>query len=455
MNDRGGDVDLFSEKRILSVSQLTHLVTGVLEENFDHVWVEGEVSNLATPTSGHIYFTLKDANAQVRAVMFRASVRSIKFRLTDGMQLIVRGRISVFAQRGEYQLVAEYLEPKGIGALQMAFVQLKERLYKEGLFAESAKKAIPRLPERVGIITSPTGAAIHDILTVIERRFSNIHILLSPVRVQGEGAAEEIAAAIRDFNRYGNVDVLIVGRGGGSLEDLWAFNEEVVARAVFASSIPVISAVGHEVDITIADLVADLRAPTPSAAAELVISSKAELSENLSALVFRRNRAMTSIMKGTRREFSLLANGLKEPSRLTGNLSQRLDYLLERLVTSLSSIMNLHTLRLDNVTARLASRSPQSVIEQHKAELLSLYARQERALTGRVNRLKDSVAIRSAALQKLSPLATLGRGYSLTYRSADGILVTSSDQIITGDLVDLYFSRGRATCIVQQTSSSE
>lgn len=448
-------MDLFSDKRILSVSQLTQLVTGVLEENFDHVWVEGEVSNLAAPASGHIYFTLKDANAQIRSVMFRGSVRNLKFRVTDGMHLIVRGRISVFAQRGEYQLIAEYMEPKGIGALQMAFIQLKERLHREGLFSESAKKTIPRLPQRIGIVTSPTGAAIHDILTVIERRFSNIHIILSPVKVQGEGAAEEIAAAIRDFNCYGNVDVLIVGRGGGSLEDLWAFNEEVVARALFASAIPVISAVGHEVDVTIADLVADLRAPTPSAAAELVIASKTEMTETLSALVMRLSRSITSIMKGTRREFTLLANGLKDPSRLTGTLSQHFDYLHERFTSAVTGNMDILKRRLEYATEKLVSRTPLALVERGKSELASLYSRQERAVTGRIDRLNDSVAFHSAALHKLSPLATLGRGYSLACRSVDGSMITGSEQIQAGDCIDLRFARGRAACIVEQTFSGE
>ncbi|HYV30560.1 MAG TPA: exodeoxyribonuclease VII large subunit, partial [Candidatus Binatia bacterium] len=227
-------MELFPDKRIVTVSQLTALVRGVLEENFEHVWVEGEVSNLAMPGSGHLYFTLKDAGAQLRCVMFRASARQLRFKPKDGMGLIVRGRMTVFEPRGDYQLIVEYLEPQGIGALQLAFVQLKERLAREGFFEESRKKPIPRLPQRIGIVTSATGAAIHDILHVLDRRFANVEVLISPVKVQGEGAAQEIAGAIRDFNRYRDIDVMIVGRGGGSLEDLWAFNEEAVARAIFA-----------------------------------------------------------------------------------------------------------------------------------------------------------------------------------------------------------------------------
>src|SRR5512136_2779310 len=270
-------MDIFADKRILTVSRLTALIRSTLEENFEHVWVEGEVSNLSTPSSGHLYFTLKDAGAQLRCVMFKGAVRNLRFRLKDGMGLILRGRITVYEQRGDYQLIAEYAEPLGIGALQLAFEQLKERLVREGLFDESRKKPLPVLPQRIGVVTSPTGAAIHDILTVVNRRFANVQILIVPVRVQGDGAAAEIAAAIDDVNRYGAVDVMIVGRGGGSLEDLWAFNEEAVARAIARSRIPVISAVGHETDYTIADFAADLRAPTPSAAAELAVKDRDEL----------------------------------------------------------------------------------------------------------------------------------------------------------------------------------
>jgi exodeoxyribonuclease VII large subunit len=446
-------VDIFSDKRILSVSQLTNLVTGVLEENFDHVWVEGEISNLSTPTSGHIYFTLKDSSSQIRAVMFRASARILKFKVSDGMHLIVRGRVSVFAQRGEYQLIAEYLEPKGLGALQLAFIQLKERLFKEGLFDESQKKPIPRLPKVVGVVTSPTGAAIHDILNVLERRFSNIHVLLNPVKVQGEGAAEEVASAIRDFNRYGNVDVLIIGRGGGSIEDLWAFNEEVVARAINKSKIPIISAVGHEVDITISDLAADLRAPTPSAAAELVIASKSELSETLAVQISRLNRAMNLKLNETRGKFLQLFNGLRGPSSQIQNLSQRYDYLQERFIGCTTTIIELHKRQLESFDGRLTSKNPRIIVEMYKEQLASLQSRQERAVTGRLERLKDSVGLHSTALQKLSPLATLGRGYSLTYRSSDGVLITDSGQINTGDRVDLYFAHGRAKCTVEQTST--
>jgi exodeoxyribonuclease VII large subunit len=355
-------MNLFTDKRILSVSQLTRLITDVLEENFEHVWVEGEISNIATPASGHLYFTLKDAGAQIRCVLFRAAARSLKFKPADGMRLIVRGRVSVFAQRGDYQLLAEYMEPQGIGALQLAFIQLKERLAREGIFDESLKKPIPLLPSRVGIVTSPTGAAIHDILTVINRRFANIEILIAPVKVQGEGAAGEIAAAVRDFNRYREVDVLIVGRGGGSLEDLWAFNEEIVARAISASRIPVISAVGHEIDFTIADLVADLRAPTPSAAAELVVASKAELSSSLESMTFRLIRAIEAAIAALRSRQISAQGALRDPAMLIGHLVQRLDYLQERLTASMDDALERRVDRLAFLESHLGVQSPADLV---------------------------------------------------------------------------------------------
>ncbi len=259
-------------KKIYSVSEITHEIKVLLEGRFPGVWVEGEISNIRKPGSGHVYFTLKDEGSQLQAVLYRSQFSRSKFDLKDGLQVIAFGDVSVYAKGGRYQITVAEIEPKGLGALQLAFEQLKQRLAKEGLFAPEKKKRIPLLPERIGIVTSPTGAAIRDILTVIERRFANVRILISPVRVQGETAAGEIAAAIDGFNSRADVDVIIVTRGGGSLEDLWAFNEEAVARAIAGSHIPVISAVGHEIDFTISDFVADLRVPTPSAAAERAIT---------------------------------------------------------------------------------------------------------------------------------------------------------------------------------------
>lgn len=282
---------------IYKVSQLTSNIKIVLEDSFSNILVEGEISNFRNPSSGHFYFTLKDEKSELKCVSFKSNNEKMKFEVRDGMHVICKGKISVYEKQGIYQFYVSKIEPRGIGALQLAFEQLKERLFKEGLFDESRKRPIPKLPDRIGIVTSPTGAAIRDVLNVLKRRFSNVEIIVNPVKVQGEGAKEEIAQAIEDFNRLDNVDVIIIGRGGGSLEDLWAFNEEVVARAVYNSKIPIISAVGHEIDWMITDFVADLRAPTPSVAAELVIPEKRDLIEILDNIEKRLKAFPVDIIK--------------------------------------------------------------------------------------------------------------------------------------------------------------
>ncbi|HXH07731.1 MAG TPA: exodeoxyribonuclease VII large subunit, partial [Vicinamibacterales bacterium] len=265
-----------AERRIYTVAELTREIGELLERRYVDVWVEGEISNCRAWNTGHLYFTLKDETAQIRAVMFRSAVRYLRFRPEDGLHVVARGRIAVYDPKGEYQLVCEHLEPQGYGARQVAFEQLKRRLQAEGLFEAARKRPLPALPRRIGIVTSLDGAAIRDILKVLRRRYPNLHVVIRPTRVQGDGAAADIARAIADMGRFGGADVIIVGRGGGSVEDLWAFNEEVVARAIAGAPVPVISAVGHEVDVTIADFVADVRAPTPSAAAEMVVARKDE-----------------------------------------------------------------------------------------------------------------------------------------------------------------------------------
>jgi exodeoxyribonuclease VII large subunit len=439
---------LFAERRILTVSQLTALVRGVLEENFEHVWVEGEISNLATPSSGHLYFTLKDAGAQIRCVIFRAAARAIKFRLHDGLGLILRGRLTVYDQRGEYQILGEYLEPKGVGALQLAFLQLKEKLAKEGLFAEARKKPLPLLPQRIGIVTSPTGAALHDMLNVINRRFANVEILLYPVKVQGEGAAAEIAAAIADLNHYGQIDVMIVGRGGGSLEDLWAFNEEVVARAIAKSRIPVISAVGHEVDFTIADLVADLRAPTPSAAAELVVKSKDQLIAECEALRHRLHQGIRQRLAEFRGRLLLASRGLKDPGMLVGHLGQRLDDLQERLANAAQLRLERSGSRLDVLLERFRRQNPALQIEQWRELLLRLSDRTTIAIQRKMAGCHEACSVRCGQLQALSPLSTLARGYSIVQKLPAGTVITQSSALSQDDAVLLRFHQGSAVCRV-------
>jgi exodeoxyribonuclease VII large subunit len=443
------DVDLFAEKRILTVTGLTALVRGVLEENFEHVWVEGEVSNLAAPASGHLYFTLKDAGAQIRCVVFRASSRAMKFRIANGMGVVLRGRVSVYDQRGEYQFIAEYLEPKGIGALQLAFVQLKEKLAREGLFDESRKRPIPALPRVIGVVTSTSGAAVHDILTVLKRRHAGIEVLIRPVKVQGEGAAEEIAEAVRDFNRYRKVDVLIVGRGGGSTEDLWAFNEEVVARAIHDSRIPVISAVGHEIDFTIADFVADLRAPTPSAAAEMVVKSREELDLQLTHLTRRLGLAVERRLSGAREGIDALVRALKDPSLFVGHLVQRVDDLSERLAGVARRTLSLRRERLMSCSHRLGIKNPAVEVERCRERILTLSAGMENAMLRIIDGSRETAAVNAARLSALSPLATLERGYSIARHLPDGEIVRESRRLHPGDRLALTFRHGSACCVVE------
>ncbi|MBK5275792.1 MAG: exodeoxyribonuclease VII large subunit [Desulfuromonadales bacterium] len=445
-------MDIFAEKTILTVSRLTALLRGVLEENFEQVWVQGEVSNLSAPSSGHLYFTLKDTGAQLRCVMFKGSARNLKFRPTDGMAMIARGHISVYDQRGEYQLICEYLEPAGVGALQLAFMQLKDRLALEGLFDEGHKRPMPAFPRRVGIITSATGAAIHDILNVLKRRFASLEILLYPVRVQGEGSALEIARAIDDMNRSGLVDVLIVGRGGGSLEDLWAFNEEVVARAVYRSKLPVISAVGHETDWTICDFAADLRAPTPSAAAELVIASSVDLRNQVDALNHRLRTVMETRLAAMAARIDALRRSLHDPSTMLGHLSQRVDDLTDRLETALENSAARSRAKFDTLQTELMHNNPAGTVQNLRQRISLLSMQAERLMVERLEQCKHSFGSSTARLDVLSPLQTLARGYAIA-ATGDGRVVTDAARLAQGDLLRLNLYRGRAVCRVEELES--
>ena len=346
------------EQPIYSVSALTKLIKGDLEAQFANLWVEGEISNVATPRSGHTYFTLKDANAQIRAVMFKFARARTRFAFENGMQILLHGAVSVYEARGEYQIIADQAEPRGAGALQAAFEQLKKLLHAEGLFDPAHKKALPLLPQKIAVVTSATGAAIRDILNVVNRRFANVQMLIVPVRVQGAEAPGEIARAIALCNQLPDIDVLIVGRGGGSLEDLWAFNEEIVARSIFASRIPVISAVGHEIDYTIADFVADVRAPTPSAAAELVVQNKVELARRIDMLTTRLQYAMTASLERRRDQMQQAVRSLADPTRRLGELQQRVDDLTHRLTTARANRLHQQRARLDLLLGKLHSLSP-------------------------------------------------------------------------------------------------
>lgn len=446
-------MDLFAEQTILTVSRLTALLKDLLEENLCQVWVEGELSNLSRPASGHLYFSLKDSGALLRCVMFRSSAKSLKFRLEEGMALVLRGRVSVYEQRGEYQLVVEYAEPKGVGALQAAFMQLKERLGAEGLFDQARKRPLPILPQRVAVVTSASGAAVHDMLTVLGRRHSSVALLICPVRVQGDGAAAEIAGAIDDLNRLQAADVMIVGRGGGSLEDLWAFNEEIVARAVCRSRIPVVSAVGHETDWTICDFVADLRAPTPSAAAELVCAARDELLQQVTSLGHRLRQAFTAAAALRRQRLTGLQRALHDPSRLLGHLQQRVDDLSERLERAVQILLLRRGEQVMRCEHQLELQHPALRISRLRQELLGLSERAERHVRVLLERYARLHGEQTARLGALSPLTTLARGYAVAEQFEGRRIIRSADQVHPGDRISLRFHDGGARCLVEECYS--
>ena len=354
------------ENNIVTVSELTRRIKGALESNFQNVSVKGEISNFKHHSSGHLYFTIKDESAQLNAVMWRGRAGELYFTPQDGMKIIARGRITVYEVRGVYQIDVAHLQPLGVGELQLAFERLKQKLDAEGLFDPEHKKPIPRYPERIGLVTSPTGAAIRDILNIISRRFPAVEVILCPVSVQGTGAAKEIAEAIDDLNRYSKIDVMIVGRGGGSVEDLWAFNEEVVARAIYASTIPVISAVGHEIDFTIADFVADLRAPTPSAAAEMVVPDLAEYVESVRNYCYTSEQFVSERLTAERQKLSTLLRSYSfhRPHDMVRQFSQHLDELhrsLERIVAHTVVLTRQH---IEALRQRVISVHPDNVLRR-------------------------------------------------------------------------------------------
>lgn len=353
-----------STDHLFTVTELTREIKTLLEESFPSVTVLGEISNFRAHSSGHFYFTLKDAGAQIGAVMFRGANRSLKFRPENGLEVILRGRISVYEPRGNYQIIAESMEPKGLGALQLAFEQLRKKLEAEGLFAEARKRPLPFLPETVGIVTSPTGAAIRDLIHVLRRRYPRLNILLSPAQVQGEEAAPGIVKAIERQNQWGEADLLIVGRGGGSLEDLWAFNTEAVARAIAASQIPILSAVGHETDFTIADYAADLRAPTPSAAAELAVPVWSDLEATLRDRRVALARRMRGVLESKRQELRYFRSHLKDPKRRLQETAQRLDEALTALQDGMGRILEERRSRLTLLSEKLHALSPLSILSR-------------------------------------------------------------------------------------------
>ncbi len=434
---------------ILTVTELTQEIKDILEERFSEVWVEGEVSNLRIPPSGHLYFTLKDDFSQIRAVLFRMQARTLRFLPEDGLHVICRGRVSLYEKRGDYQLLLESMEPKGIGALQLAFLQLKEKLEKEGLFALDRKKLIPMVPQQIGIITSPTGAVIRDMLHILQRRFDNIHVLLYPVRVQGEGAWQEMAQGIEYFNRQRRVDVLILGRGGGSLEDLWPFNEEGLARVIYRSKIPIISAVGHETDYTISDFVADLRAPTPSAAAELVIKDKRELKNTLYHLSYRLESQMDQTLQRQRTRLSHLRKILGSPKKTVDRYLLRVDELLNRSERLISWTLQRHREKSIHLSRGLSHQNPKQKIVHHRFVILEAQKRLDQYRRHAMEFLRERVKGILGKLDSLSPLSILQRGYSITRKIPTLEILREADQVCQGDQVEVQLYRGTLICDVR------
>jgi len=444
----------FLFRHILSVSELTQEIKDILEDKFPDIWVEGEISNLRVPPSGHIYFTLKDDFSQIRAVLFKMQARNLRFLPEDGLHIICRGRVSLYEKRGDYQLILESIEPKGIGALQLAFLQLKGRLEKEGLFDPALKKPIPMIPKKIGIVTSPTGAVIQDMLHILERRFENLHILLYPVRVQGEGASSEIAEGIKYFNKFMDVDVIIVGRGGGSLEDLWAFNEEGVARAIYHSKIPIISAVGHETDYTIADFVADLRAPTPSAAAELVVRDKREIKNTLHYLEGRLEYQMIQILKDYRTDLSHLRKIFKEPGKKIEEYFLRVDDLVNRLRLLFSWTLKRRGEKCLHLSESLLLRNPIQRVKNLRLFISEAKKRIGQNIKYSIEIQRQRVGGRIGKLDSLSPLSILQRGYSITRKHPSLQILRDASTVEEGDKVEVKLFRGTLLCGVEKTEKS-
>ena len=408
------------KRKIYGVAELTRLIRATLEDEVGEVWVEGEISNLRAPASGHLYFTVKDENAQLAAVMFRGSRLAAACQPKDGLKFRLFGLVSVYEKSGQYQMIVRLIEPAGAGALQAAFEALKKRLESEGLFDRARKKPLPLLPRHIGVVTSPSGAVIHDILNVALSRFPNLHVVLFPVRVQGEGAAAEIASAIDAFNARGDMDLLIVGRGGGSLEDLWPFNEETVARAVARSAIPVVSAVGHETDFTICDFVADLRAPTPSAAAELAVGRKADFTANLQLLARRIAGAVRAAAAQARLRVAAAGKSyvFREPGNAARAVRDRMERAADRMDRAARARVQSAQQTLDDLRGALP-RSAASSVQERRADFSRLRAQ----------------------LRSLSPAAVLERGYSITYRGLNTIL-RDPNEAGAGELLTTRLARG-------------
>ncbi|MHB0969206.1 MAG: exodeoxyribonuclease VII large subunit [Thermoanaerobaculia bacterium] len=444
-----------ASRHVYTVSALIDEVNEMLDA-FRDLYVEGEVTNFTRSAPGHLYFTIKDAKAQISVAMFAMSARGVRFKLENGLKVIVRGRLKIYEARGSFQIVAESVEPVGVGALQLAFEQLKARLAAEGLFDAERKKPIPMLPQRIAIVTSPTGAAIRDILNVLGRRFDSLHIQIYPVRVQGATAASEIATAIRNLSRWNLHDVVLICRGGGSLEDLWSFNEEVVARAVAACRIPTISGVGHEVDFSICDFVADLRAPTPSAAAEIVIGRKDEICERIDGGVRRIRQVVEGRVRNLRHELRHLASAdgigrVERRVRLLREQMQRRQLSLYRLLDAHARAIRTRLTKADDVLGRLPVRLG---VKERKRYVALLSERAARALSVRSERHRARLKSLVATLEAVSPLSVLTRGYAIAFTRRGGRLhpLLDSGAVRIGDPIEVQLKKGRLECTVDRST---
>lgn len=440
-----------SGRKIYTVSALTGEIKDLIEGNFGIIWVEGEVSDFRSPISGHYYMNLKDESARIRAVMFRPQIRLLKFVPEDGMKVIAQGRLTVYEPRGEYQIILEYLEPLGVGALALAFEQLKRKLMEEGLFDPDKKRPIPALPRRVAVITSPTGAAIRDFLKVIQRRFANIEVTIVPVKVQGDDAPGEIVQAIDTVNRHLNVDVLVLTRGGGSLEDLWAFNSEDLARAIRASKVPVVSAVGHEIDWTISDYAADLRAPTPSAAAEMLVKEKEVLVNKLDEFYTRMCNSIINRIRALEDKLMNISKRIRDPKRYISDMWLRLDDLRMSAIRIIH--FKLHNLRsrVESETRTLLNNAPDKVINVFKQRLdyfsRSIALAIEKYLKYHSMHLENI----KGKINALNPLEVLKRGYSITYKMPERRILRSAVNTRQGDEVSVLLHEGELSCIVERS----
>jgi len=441
------------KRKIYSVSELNVNIKTLLEESFPFVWIFGEISNFRIPASGHYYFSLKDAISQISAVMFRGQQRKLKFEPEDGMSVTGMGRISVYEPRGTYQIILEYLEPSGVGALQVAFEQLKNRLADEGLFKDENKIELPFIPNKIGVITSPSGAVVHDILQVVNRRFPNVTIQIFPVKVQGAGAVAEIVSALELLNSLGECDVAILARGGGSLEDLQAFNSESVARAIFASRVPIISAVGHETDYTIADFVADLRAPTPSAAAEVVVPEKSALERRCQEIESILKSKTTNYFNSLRINIQQISKRLADPRRKIEDLRLRIDDLYLRLNRTFGYRIRRDRENLIFRADRLSANNPRFLIQKVKKQLDQSYNNLIKSFIILNNSNKIRIRELAAKLEALSPIAILSRGYSITRTIPDARVVKDPHTVSLDQDLEVMVAKGRIFCRVKGKST--